>query len=52
MAKANAAHYLDLAWDPPETDGVVTEYQVNLDGRAATSLVFGGTPPRAARNWW
>ncbi|KQV93548.1 fibronectin type III domain-containing protein [Streptomyces sp. Root369] len=43
---ADGAYYLDLAWVPPETDGVVTEYQVHLDGRAATSLVFGGTPPR------
>ncbi|WP_406213212.1 fibronectin type III domain-containing protein [Streptomyces canus] len=44
--EADGAYYLDLAWVPPETDGVVTEYQVRLDGRAATSLVFGGTPPR------
>jgi chitodextrinase len=44
--EADGAYYLDLAWAPPETDGVVTEYQVHLDGRAATSLVFGGTPPR------
>lgn len=27
-------------------DGVVTEYQVELDGRRATSLVWGGAPPR------
>lgn len=44
--EADGAYYLDLAWVPPGTDGVVTEYQVHLDGRAATSLVFGGTPPR------
>ncbi|WP_405523404.1 fibronectin type III domain-containing protein [Streptomyces canus] len=44
--EADGAYYLDLAWVAPETDGVVTEYQVRLDGRAATSLVFGGTPPR------
>ncbi|MFJ6388243.1 fibronectin type III domain-containing protein [Streptomyces sp. NPDC091972] len=43
---ADGAYYLDLSWTPPRTDGVVTEYQVHLDGRAATSLVFGGTPPR------
>ncbi|MEU5046487.1 fibronectin type III domain-containing protein [Streptomyces griseorubiginosus] len=41
----DGAYYLDLAWLPPRTDGVVTEYQVRLDGAAATSLVFGGTPP-------
>ncbi|MEU9166640.1 fibronectin type III domain-containing protein [Streptomyces sp. NPDC048420] len=42
----DGAYYLDLAWVPPATDGVVTEYRVHLDGTAATSLVFGGTPPR------
>lgn len=42
----DGAYYLDLSWSPPRTDGVVTEYQVRLDGAAATSLVFGGTPPR------
>ena len=42
----DGAYYLDLSWVPPRTDGVVTEYQVRLDGAAATSLVFGGTPPR------
>ncbi|MGQ4333521.1 hydrolase, partial [Streptomyces hayashii] len=31
---------------PPRVDGVVTEYQVELDGRAVTSLVWGGAPPR------
>ncbi|WP_225833560.1 fibronectin type III domain-containing protein [Streptomyces sp. NK08204] len=40
------AYYIDLAWDPPRTDGVITEYQIQLDGRTATSLVWGGTPPR------
>lgn len=42
----DGAYYLDLSWVPPRTDGVVTEYQVRLDGTAATSLVFGGEPPR------
>ncbi|MEU6350856.1 fibronectin type III domain-containing protein [Streptomyces sp. NPDC047072] len=42
----DGAYYLDLSWVPPHTDGVVTEYQVRLDGAAATSLVFGGEPPR------
>ncbi|RPE37813.1 fibronectin type III domain protein [Streptomyces sp. Ag109_O5-1] len=40
------AYYLDLAWDPPRVDGVVTEYQIRLDGTATTSLVWGGTPPK------
>ncbi|MET9732078.1 fibronectin type III domain-containing protein [Streptomyces sp. NPDC006458] len=44
--RAGGAYYIDLTWMPPRTDGLVTEYQVQLDGRAATSLVFGGQPPR------
>ncbi|RPF30939.1 fibronectin type III domain-containing protein [Streptomyces sp. TLI_185] len=44
--RAGGAYYLDLRWIPPRTDGVVTEYQVRLDGSAATSLVYGGDAPR------
>ncbi|MEU7059192.1 fibronectin type III domain-containing protein [Streptomyces sp. NPDC046197] len=40
------ASYIDLAWVPPRTEGAVTEYQIELDGQAATSLVWGGTAPR------
>ncbi|MFB7506749.1 fibronectin type III domain-containing protein [Streptomyces broussonetiae] len=43
--RAGGAYYIDLAWDPPRTDGVITEYRIQLDGRVATSLVWGGTPP-------
>jgi chitodextrinase len=43
--RADGAYYIDLSWVPPRTDGVVTEYQIQLDGRPATSLVWGGTPP-------
>ncbi|WP_406450359.1 fibronectin type III domain-containing protein [Streptomyces sp. NBC_01622] len=42
----DGAYYIDLSWVPPRTDGVVTEYQINLDGQSATSLVWGGTAPR------
>jgi chitodextrinase len=44
--RADGAYYIDLTWIPPRTDGVVTEYQVQLDGRPATSLVYGGDAPR------
>ncbi|WP_073947665.1 fibronectin type III domain-containing protein [Streptomyces kebangsaanensis] len=44
--RADGSHYLDLSWVPPRTDGVVTRYQVQLDGQPATSLVWGGTAPR------
>lgn len=44
--RAGGAYYLDLRWIPPRSDGLVTEYQIRLDGRAATSLVYGGDAPR------
>ncbi|MQY37525.1 hypothetical protein SRB17_55290 [Streptomyces sp. RB17] len=44
--RAGGAYYLDLSWDPPRTDGLITEYQIRLDGTATTSLVWGGAPPR------
>ncbi|WP_428933946.1 fibronectin type III domain-containing protein [Streptomyces sp. ACT015] len=44
--RADGAYSLDLSWTPPRTDGVVTEYQIRLDGQPATSLVYGGDPPR------
>ncbi len=43
--RADGAYYIDLSWRPPRTGGAVTEYQIRLDGRTATSLVFGGTAP-------
>lgn len=44
--RADGAYYLDLSWLPPRTDGVIMEYLIDLDGHPATSLVWGGTPPR------
>lgn len=43
---ADGAYHLDLSWTPPRVDGAVTEYEIQLDGEPATSLVWGGTPPR------
>ncbi|ATL25833.1 fibronectin type III domain-containing protein [Streptomyces formicae] len=43
--RADGAYYIDLAWTPPDTGGAVAEYQIQLDGRTVTSLVFGGTAP-------
>ncbi|MFD9859196.1 fibronectin type III domain-containing protein [Streptomyces alboflavus] len=42
----DGAYYIDLTWKPPHTGGAVTEYQIHLDGKSATSLVFGGTAPQ------
>lgn len=44
--RADGAYYIDLTWIPPRADGAITEYEVHLDGRAATSLVWGGAAPQ------
>jgi chitodextrinase len=44
--RADGAYHLDLTWLPPRTGGAVTEYQIHLDGRPVTSLVYGGPAPR------
>ncbi|UUU27853.1 fibronectin type III domain-containing protein [Streptomyces sp. DSM 40750] len=44
--RADGAYSIELSWIPPRTDGVITEYEIQLDGRSATTLVWGGTPPR------
>lgn len=44
--REDGAYQLDLSWVPPRVDGEVTEYQIHLDGRPATSLVYGGAAPR------
>ncbi|MEU0387724.1 fibronectin type III domain-containing protein [Streptomyces chartreusis] len=42
----DGAYYVDLSWVPPRVDGEVAEYEIRLDGRRVTSLVFGGSAPR------
>ncbi|MER7406303.1 fibronectin type III domain-containing protein [Streptomyces sp. NPDC000070] len=44
--RADGAYYVDLSWVPPRVDGEVAEYEIHLDGRRATSLVYGGSAPR------
>ncbi|MGW5213557.1 fibronectin type III domain-containing protein [Streptomyces sp. NPDC004051] len=44
--RSEGAYHIELSWVPPRVDGVITEYEVRLDGRAATSLVYGGDAPR------
>lgn len=34
-----------LSWRPPDTGGPVTAYQLFLDGRLTTTIVFGAAPP-------
>ncbi|MFF0812705.1 chitodextrinase [Streptomyces albogriseolus] len=43
---SGGAYYIALSWTPPRVDGTVAEYEVRLDGRPVTSLVYGGAAPR------
>ncbi|MDX3640367.1 fibronectin type III domain-containing protein [Streptomyces sp. MB09-02B] len=47
----DGAYSVELSWLPPPVDGVVTEYEIQLDGRPATTLVWGGTPPRGRASY-
>ncbi|MER6632421.1 fibronectin type III domain-containing protein [Streptomyces sp. NPDC000987] len=49
--RADGAYYIDLSWVPPRTDGPVTRYEIRLDDRRTTSLVFGGDPPRGRADY-
>ncbi|MGI5423519.1 fibronectin type III domain-containing protein [Streptomyces sp. CA-179760] len=44
--REDGAYHVDLSWVPPRVDGEITEYQIQLDGRAVTSLLYGGNAPR------
>lgn len=41
----DGAHHLDLTWTPPDTGGDVSEYQIHLNGKQATTLMWGGKAP-------
>ncbi|MEU9357194.1 fibronectin type III domain-containing protein [Streptomyces sp. NPDC048301] len=36
---------VDLSWDQPDTDGTIPAYQLFLNGKLTTTIVWGGTPP-------
>ncbi|MER5552490.1 fibronectin type III domain-containing protein [Streptomyces sp. NPDC002793] len=40
-----AESLVDLSWDQPDTGGTVPAYQLFLNGRLTTTIVWGGTPP-------
>ncbi|MFJ6854362.1 fibronectin type III domain-containing protein [Streptomyces sp. NPDC091271] len=44
--KAQGEEYLvDLSWDQPDTGGTIPAYQLFLNGKLTTTIVWGGTPP-------
>ncbi|WP_103532688.1 fibronectin type III domain-containing protein [Streptomyces sp. SM11] len=46
VGKEGAEFTLDLSWDQPGTGGVIPAYQLYLNGRLTTTIVWGGTPPK------
>lgn len=43
---ARGEEYLvDLSWDQPDTGGTIPAYQLFLNGKLTTTIVWGGTPP-------
>ncbi|MEG9549260.1 fibronectin type III domain-containing protein [Streptomyces baarnensis] len=46
IGKEGAEFTLDLSWDQPDTGGVIPAYELYLNGKLTTTIVWGGTPPK------
>ncbi|MEU3832111.1 fibronectin type III domain-containing protein [Streptomyces microflavus] len=46
IGKEGAEFTVDLSWDQPDTGGVIPAYQLYLNGKLTTTIVWGGTPPK------
>ncbi|MET9595026.1 fibronectin type III domain-containing protein [Streptomyces sp. NPDC006516] len=42
---ADQEFLVDLSWDQPDTGGTIPAYQLYLNGKLTTTIVWGGTPP-------
>ncbi|MEV5611171.1 fibronectin type III domain-containing protein [Streptomyces sp. NPDC052225] len=49
--RSDGAYYLDLTWTPPRTGGEVPAYQVFLDGKQATTVMWGEDAPKDAAKY-
>ncbi|MFD4374513.1 fibronectin type III domain-containing protein [Streptomyces sp. NPDC058486] len=45
LAAASANGEITLTWTPPKTGGPVTHHELHIDGRFATTVVWGADPP-------
>ncbi len=45
LTATSARGEITLTWTPPETGGPVTHHELHIDGRFATTVVWGTTPP-------
>ncbi|MGA6169500.1 fibronectin type III domain-containing protein [Streptomyces sp. NPDC012600] len=51
IGKEGADFTVDLSWDQPETGGVIPAYQLHLNGKLTTTIVWGGTPPKGRASY-
>ncbi|MEU5974799.1 fibronectin type III domain-containing protein [Streptomyces sp. NPDC047315] len=42
---------IELTWTPPKTDGVVKSHELYLNGKMATTIVWGGEPPAGGASY-
>ncbi|WP_231626335.1 fibronectin type III domain-containing protein [Streptomyces apocyni] len=42
----DGAYHLDLSWRPPRTGGAIAAYEIHLDGRPTTTLMWGHDAPQ------
>ncbi|MFE9456759.1 fibronectin type III domain-containing protein [Streptomyces californicus] len=45
VTEKDGRYTLDLSWDQPETGGSIPAYELYLNGKLTTTIVWGGTPP-------
>ncbi|MFJ4961562.1 fibronectin type III domain-containing protein [Streptomyces sp. NPDC088729] len=46
IGKEGGEFTVDLSWDQPKTGGVIPAYELYLNGKQTTTIVWGGTPPK------
>lgn len=46
IGKEGEQFTVDLSWDQPDTGGTIPAYQLYLNGKPTTTIVWGGTPPK------
>ncbi|WP_420031858.1 fibronectin type III domain-containing protein [Streptomyces sp. cg28] len=51
VRRSDGASYIDLTWTAPRTGGDVPAYQVYLDGKQATTVVWGDSAPKGAAKY-
>ncbi|MER5948135.1 fibronectin type III domain-containing protein [Streptomyces sp. NPDC001904] len=51
VRRSDGAAYIDLTWTAPRTGGDVPAYQVYLDGKQATTVVWGDSAPKGAAKY-